>query len=201
MLFFKPKSGVEWIIAGLGNPGKKYEGTRHNAGFDALDSAAKEWGIDVRRVRFNALCGQGSASGHSVLLLKPQTYMNLSGNSLQQAASFYKTPSQNIIVLSDDINLAPGTLRIRKNGSAGGHNGLKDIIAALGDDFPRIRIGVGERPSQEQDNLAEWVTGRFSQQDRKCMEQRFGDIAKAMELIMDGRLDQAMAQYNGEGRK
>ena len=136
-----------WLIAGLGNPEAKYEGTRHNAGFAALDSLAGKWGISVSKTKFQGLWGQGEVDGHKVVLLKPLTYMNLSGDSIAPLAGFFKIPADHVIVLCDDITQAPGKLRIRPSGSAGGHNGLKSIIARLGgENFPRIRIGVGAKP-------------------------------------------------------
>ena len=145
MLFTK-KAAVEYIVAGLGNPGKKYEGTRHNTGFAALDHLAQQWGVQVTKAKFDALTGTACVDGTKVLLLKPQTFMNLSGVAVQKAADFYKVPAQRVIVLFDDISLAPGRLRVRPAGSAGGHNGIKSIIAAVGQEFPRVKIGVGERP-------------------------------------------------------
>lgn len=198
MFFKRAQSGVEWLVVGLGNPGKKYAGTRHNVGFDALDDAANQWGVEVRRARFDALCGTGEAGGHKVLLLKPQTFMNLSGNSVRQAADFYKIDPGHILVLTDDVALPPGLLRIRNSGSAGGHNGLKSIIGCMGQEFPRIRIGVGERPHTEYD-LADWVLGRFTAEERKAVEARWKDIAAAAILIMDDKPDQAMSRYNGAG--
>lgn len=199
-MFFRNKTGpIDFLVVGLGNPGKKYAHTRHNVGFDALDVMADEWSIDVKRSRFDALTGAGSAGGHKLLLMKPQTFMNLSGVSVQQAAAFYKLPAEKVLVLTDDVTQSPGTLRIRKNGSAGGHNGLKSIIAAIGEDFPRIRIGVGERPHPDYD-LADWVTGHFSPDDRKAVEARYTDVAKAALLVFEDKFDEAMGLYNGEGK-
>lgn len=199
MFFRKKATSVDWIIAGLGNPGKKYDNTRHNIGFEALDYLAKELSIEVRRAKFDALTGLGTANGQKVLLVKPQTFMNLSGKSIQQAADFYKVPSQRILVLFDDVSLAPGVLRIRLNGSAGGHNGLKSIIASVGDTFPRIKIGVGERPHPEYD-LADWVLSRFTTAEKKAIQERFADIAKASLLLLDDRARDAMDLYNGSGK-
>lgn len=200
MFFKRQKNEIEWLVVGLGNPGKKFEKTRHNVGFDALDVAAAKWGIDVRRSKFDGLYGQGNVGGAKVALLKPQTYMNLSGTSVQKAASFYKVEAQRILVLCDDVSLAPGVIRIRLSGSAGGHNGLKSIITFMGEDFPRIKIGVGEKPRPEYD-LADWVTGRPSAADGKLIAGRYDDIAAAMELLFKGETGEAMALYNGEGRK
>lgn len=194
MLFQKPT--VDFLIAGLGNPGKQYAGTRHNAGFDALDHAARRWGIAVDRAKFDGLCGLGTLGDCRVLLLKPQTFMNLSGQSVGKAADFYKIPPQRVIVLFDDISLPPGKLRLRKAGSAGGHNGVKDIIARIGQEFPRVKIGVGEKPRPEYD-LADWVLGRMSADERKAMERRFDDVAGAVEMITKGQFEAAQSRYNG----
>lgn len=197
-MFFKRRPAtIEWLVAGLGNPGKQYEGTRHNVGFDALDFISKEWDIPVRRSRFDALCGDGEAGGHRVLLLKPQTYMNLSGNSLAKAADYYKIPPERVMVLCDDVALAPGVLRIRLSGSDGGQKGLRSIIAALGDAFPRIRIGVGQKPHPDYD-MAKWVLARLAGEDAKQVAARWEDVAGAALLLMDGRASDAMSRYNGE---
>lgn len=195
-MFFQKPSSVEFLIVGLGNPGAKYAGTRHNAGFDALDWAARRWGIRVDRARFDALTGTGEAAGHKVLLLKPQTFMNLSGQAVGKAAAFYKVPAQNVIVLFDDISLAPGRLRLRKAGSAGGHNGVKSIISQIGQEFPRVKIGVGAKPHPEYD-LADWVLSRFTPDERKAMEVRYDDVADALEMMMKGQFEAAQSRYNG----
>ncbi len=200
MLFKKwktPAKGPAWMIAGLGNPGKKYENTRHNIGFDALDHAAARWGIEVKRAKFDALYGLGELGGEKVLLLKPQTFMNLSGQSLMKAGAFYGIPPERTLVLFDDISLVPGALRIRLSGSAGGHNGLKSIITFLGEDFPRVKIGVGERPRPEYD-LADWVLSRFTTAERKAVTARFDDIAAACELLVQGKEKEAMERFNGK---
>ena len=185
-----------WLIAGLGNPEPKYDGTRHNAGFAALDALASEWGISVSKAKFQGLWGQGDVGSHRVVLLKPLTYMNLSGNSIAPLANFFKIPANHVIVLCDDVTQAPGKLRIRPSGSAGGHNGLKSIIAQLGGDaFPRIRIGVGTKPTPEYD-LADWVLGKLPAADKTAQEERFKDIAAAAKLIMDGKLGEAQNRYN-----
>lgn len=198
MFFKKRAAGVEWIVAGLGNPGKKYDGTRHNIGFAALDHLSEKWAIPAKRSKFDALCGNGNVAGQGVLLLKPQTFMNLSGQSLLKASEFYKVPPERVLVLFDDVSLAPGVLRIRLTGSAGGHNGLKSIITFLGEDFPRIKIGVGEKPRPEYE-LADWVLGRFSTEEKKAVAARFDDIAEAALLLFDGRDAEAMSGFNGEG--
>lgn len=201
-MFFNKKetlSGDPWLIAGLGNPGKKYEGTRHNVGFDALDFAADAWNIDVRRSKFDALTGKGKLGDTEVVLLKPQTFMNLSGVSVQKACDFYKIPPQRVLVLFDDVSLEPGILRIRMNGSAGGHNGLKSIIASVGQEFPRVKIGVGGPPRPEYD-LADWVLSRLTGDETKQIQARFKDVAAAARLIVEGNETEAMSQYNGQGR-
>ncbi len=188
--------GDAWLIAGLGNPEKKYDGTRHNVGFEALDHIAKEWNIQPVKAKFQGLWGQGTVDGRKVILLKPMTYMNLSGQSIGAAAQFFKIPPQQVIVLCDDVEQAPGKVRIRPQGSAGGHNGLKDIIAHLNSqDFPRIRMGVGKKPHPEYD-LADWVLGKPSGEDRKAIDARYPDAEAACRLIMAGKLSEAQNKYN-----
>lgn len=185
-----------WLIAGLGNPEAKYEGTRHNAGFAALDYLAGKWGISVSKSKFQGLWGQDEVDGRKVCLLKPLTYMNLSGDSIAPLAAFFKIPADHVIVLCDDITQAPGKLRIRPSGSAGGHNGLKSIIARLGTDaFPRIRIGVGEKPRPDYD-LADWVLGKFQGEDKKVMEEAVKRAADAVECILKEGADRAMNRFN-----
>lgn len=186
-----------WLIAGLGNPEAKYDGSRHNAGFAALDSLAAQWGAAVGKAKFNSLWGQCEVDGHKVVLQKPLTYMNLSGEAIAPLAAFFKIPPEHVIVLCDDITQYPGKLRIRPSGSAGGHNGLKSIIARLGGEaFPRIRIGVGAKPNPEYD-LAAWVLGKLPPEDAKAIAARHGDIEAAARLIMCGRLSEAQNKYNG----
>lgn len=196
MLFQRRQTGIDYLIVGLGNPGKPYEETRHNAGFRALDAAADAWGIRVARARFSALTGTGEVGGSKVLLLKPQTFMNNSGEAVGAAASFYKLPPGRVIVIFDDVSLAPGRLRVRRSGSAGGHNGIKSIIAAIGQEFPRVKIGVGEKPHPEYD-LADWVLGKPSVDDRKAIASRTDDVRGAVEMIIKGQFDAAMSKYNG----
>lgn len=195
-MFFK-KSSIDWIVAGLGNPGKKYDLTRHNVGFEAMDTLARLWNVDIKRSKFDGLTGTGSVQGHKVLLLKPQTFMNLSGKSLLAATEYYKVPSQRVIVLCDDVTLAPGVLRIRDKGSDGGHNGLKSIITFLGQEFVRIRIGVGAKPHPDYD-MADWVMGKLSGTEQDLIRSRYEDIEKAVGLLMAGDLAAAMSRYNGE---
>ena len=190
------KEDIMFIIAGLGNPGAKYEKTRHNAGFDTLDVIAGKYGITIDRKHGKSLTGTGYIEGQKVLLCKPQTFMNLSGDAIAELTGYYRLdPCSQIIVIYDDINLEPGQLRIRKKGSAGGHNGIKDIIAKLGtDQFMRIRIGVGEKPAQW--DLVDYVLGRMSPEDRKLMESASADASAAVALMVAGGADEAMNRYN-----
>lgn len=185
-----------YLIAGLGNPTKEYDKTRHNAGFSVIDVLADRYRIDVSEKKHKALCGRGVIEGQKVLLLKPQTFMNLSGESVREAADFYKVDPEHIIVIYDDISLDVGQLRIRKKGSAGGHNGIKNIIAHLGtQEFPRIKVGVGDKPPRM--DLADYVLSRFSKEDREKMEQAFKDAAEAVEVMIAEGPDAAMNQFNG----
>ncbi len=184
-----------YIIAGLGNPTKEYEKTRHNAGFDAIDVLAEKHGIQITERKHKAFCGTGFIGGERVLLAKPQTFMNASGESLREAADFYKIRPEQVIVIYDDISLRVGQLRIRTKGSAGGHNGIKSIIAHLGSqDFPRIKIGVGAKPDRM--DLADYVLSRFSQTDRQMMEDAFQNAADAVEFMLADGADAAMNRYN-----
>ncbi len=186
-----------WLIVGLGNPGREYEKTRHNAGFRALDILAEKLGCRVDKAKFQGLYGQVNYKGKKVLLLKPQTFMNLSGRSVLQLSSFYHVPPQNIIVMFDDISLAPGALRIRKDGSAGGHNGIKSIIAELGSqDFPRVKIGVGAKPHPDFD-LADWVLSAFSAQEEKSLLPALERAADAALTIVDTGVPEASNRYGG----
>ncbi len=192
-----PISGaVEFMIVGLGNPGKQYENTRHNAGFMALDAIAEKARADIKRIKYKGLIGECRLAGKRTLLLKPSTFMNLSGQSVQEAMSFYKLSPQQVLVLFDDVNLAPGKLRIRRKGSDGGHNGMKNIIYLSGSDqFPRIKIGVGQKPHPDY-NLADWVLSRFSAQELKDLSPALENAAAAAELIVKGEIDRAMNLYN-----
>lgn len=185
-----------YLIAGLGNPTRQYEHTRHNIGFDAITYLADRYHIVMNTKKFQGICGSGVIEGQKVLLLKPQTYMNLSGNSVGEAANFYKLdPATEVIVIYDDIALDPGFIRVRKKGSAGGHNGIKDIIAHLGtQEFQRIRIGVGEKPKDY--DLADYVLGRFTAEDRKKVEEAMEQAADAVSLMVQERTDEAMNLYN-----
>ena len=191
-----PQGPVSFIIVGLGNVGKQYELTRHNAGFLAIDRIAEKYGAKIDRVKFHATVGECTIGGKRVLLMKPTTLMNRSGLAVGEAASFYKIPAENILVLHDEISFDPGMLRIRRKGSAGGHNGLKSLIASLGsDEFPRVKIGVGKKPNPEYD-LADWVLGKMPEGDMKAMSSRFDDIAVAAEMIVKGDIDGAMAKFS-----
>ena len=194
----KEKSAApEFIIAGLGNPGEKYSRTRHNAGFLAADYISQKCGVQLKKLKFKSLCTNARIGEHSVLLLKPETFMNNSGEAIAEAASFYKIPPEKVIVISDDICQAPGRMRIRKSGSAGGHNGLKSIIACLGsENFMRIRIGVGEKPHPEYD-LADWVLGQFSRDDMEKLFKIFESVYEACLMLLDGKCDDAMGKFNG----
>lgn len=197
-MFFQSRTGgVEYIIAGLGNPGPRYAGSRHNAGFAALDAAADVWGARIVRAKFSALTASAEVAGKKVLLIKPQTFMNDSGTAVGAAAAFYKIPPERIILLFDDISLAPGRLRIRGKGSAGGHNGVKSVIAAIGENFPRVKIGVGEKPRPEYD-LADWVLAAPPAEEQKLIRSRFGDVRTAVELILNGKISDAMTRFNRE---
>lgn len=185
-----------FIIVGLGNPTKEYEGTRHNVGFDVIDLLADKYNIPVTDRKCRAFCGKGIIAGQKVLLVKPQTYMNLSGESVRGMVDFYKIDIETeLLVIFDDVSLPVGQLRIRKKGSAGGHNGIKNIIAHLGtNEFQRIKVGVGEKPKEY--DLADYVLGHFSKAEREEMETGYQHAADAIELILQDELDAAMNQYN-----
>ena len=194
MLF---KKNDAWLIVGLGNPGREYEKTRHNCGFRALDILAQKLGCKVDKGKFQGLYGQVSYGGSKLLLLKPLTYMNLSGRSVLQLSAFFRIPPQRIIVLFDDISLEPGRLRIRADGSAGGHNGIKSIIAELGSqDFPRVKIGVGGKAHPEQD-LADHVLSNFSAQEEKALASALERAADAALCIIDHGVPETANRYNG----
>ena len=189
---------VKFIVAGLGNPGKDYENTRHNAGFLAIDSLAVSKGVKIDRAKFQALTAVVEIGGVGVLLMKPQTYMNNSGSAVSEAARFYKVAAENIIVISDDINLDVGRLRVRKSGSAGGQKGLNDIIEAMGTEaIPRIRVGVGKKPHPDYD-IKDWVLSSFSATEMKALSENFGRVASGIERIVSGDVDGAMQICNGK---
>nr|WP_296267065.1 aminoacyl-tRNA hydrolase [uncultured Merdimonas sp.] len=189
-----------FIIAGLGNPTSQYEGTRHNVGFEVIDTLADKYNIAVETRKSRALIGKGIIGGQKVILAKPQTYMNLSGESIGALVSYYKADEeQELLVIYDDISLDVGQLRIRRKGSAGGHNGIKNIIRHLGTDvFPRIKIGVGEKPKGY--DLADYVLGHFSREERLSMEEGYQKAAEAVEMIVRGELDAAMNMYNKKSK-
>ena len=196
MFSFKKAGPVEWLVVGLGNPGPKYEWTRHNVGFLVVDELAERASIPVQKLKYKALTNTTVIGGQSVLLMKPTTYMNLSGESVGQAARFYKIPPERVLVISDDVALPQGKLRIRRSGSAGGHNGLKNIIAHLGtDQFPRLKVGVGDKPYPDRD-MADWVLGKFTGPDKAAMEQAIAKAADAVACLLEHGIDQAMAKFN-----
>lgn len=195
-MFFQKSGGVSWLIVFLGNPGPKYEGTRHNAGFMAADAMAKKKGVAINKARFKALTAVCEIGGERAMLMKPQTYMNLSGEAAAQAAHFYKIPPEHVLVVSDEISLSIGKLRVRAKGSAGGHNGLKDIIARLGtSDFPRIRIGVGAPPHPDYD-MADWVLSSFKNQDAEIMAESAKRAAEAVECYVLYGAERTMNSFN-----
>ena len=195
-MFFAKPGGVKWLVVFLGNPGLKYEQTRHNAGFMAADALAKDKGIKINRSRFKALTATVDLGGESVLLMKPQTFMNLSGEAVIQAVKFYKIAPDHVIVVSDEMSLPIGKLRIRTKGSAGGHNGLKNIIAHLGtDSFPRIRIGVGAPPHPDYD-VADWVLSVFRNKDAEEMAEAANRAAEAVECYVLHGPERAMNRFN-----
>ena len=187
---------ISFIIAGLGNPGDKYKSTRHNIGFIAVDYIADKVWTKIDKVKFHSLVGEINIGPLRGLLMKPETFMNNSGQAIAEAAKFYKIPPERIIVLHDEISFDPGIFRIRRKGSSGGHNGLKSIIACLGsEEFPRIKIGVGQKPSPDYD-LADFVLGKFPLDDLSKIIARFNDLYHATELILSGRIDEAMNRYS-----
>jgi PTH1 family peptidyl-tRNA hydrolase len=192
----KSSAPVSYMIVGLGNPGEKYDKTRHNIGFMMLDALADKLGVSVRTAKFHALIGECELGGRRVVLMKPQTYMNSSGEAVGECARFYKIAPENILVLCDEISFAPGRLRIRRRGSAGGHNGLKSIIAHLSsEEFPRIKLGVGNKPTPDYD-LADWVLSRFPKADLDVIAQMTPKVLSAMEEIVGGDIDGAMMRYS-----
>ncbi|MBE6895883.1 MAG: aminoacyl-tRNA hydrolase [Ruminococcaceae bacterium] len=187
---------MDYIIVGLGNPGKQYEYTRHNVGWLAVDYITRKLGIKINKLKFKSLCGEANINGKKVLFLKPQTYMNLSGEAVVAAAGFYKVPTENILVLCDDIALPSNKLRIRRQGSDGGHRGLRSIITLLGSDrFPRLKIGVSDRENPKMD-LKDWVVGDFSDKELDELDKILPDIYDIADLFVSNNLDKAMAKYN-----
>ena len=187
---------LTWIVAGLGNPGLEYENTRHNAGFLTMDELAKQCGVKLDQMKFKSECGEAMLGEVRCLLMKPTTYMNLSGDAIAAAANFYKIPPEQVLVIYDDISLPPGKLRLRRKGSAGGHNGIKSIIAQLGtEEFPRIRVGVGAKPNPQYD-LADWVLSKFSEEDMTALQPALEHAADAAKKIVSGDMNGAMNLYS-----
>lgn len=195
-MLFSKKLPVSWLIVGLGNPGDKYDGTRHNAGFWAVDALADQGRFQITRVKFKALTAQTEVGGQGALVMKPTTYMNLSGEAVGEAARFYKIPPERVLVISDDVDLPLGRLRLRTSGSAGGHNGLKSVIQHLGgSQFPRLKVGVGGKPHPDY-NMADWVLGRLQGEDKKVMDQAVKRAADAVECFLRDGPQKAMNQFN-----
>ena len=195
-MFFQKKAPVSWLIVGLGNPGDKYEGTRHNVGFMVADELGERGRFPIQRLKYKALTNTAAIGGQGALVMKPTTYMNLSGEAVGEAAKFYKIAPDRVLVISDDVDLPLGKLRIRTGGSAGGHNGLKSIIQHLGSDqFPRLKVGVGEKPHPGYD-MADWVLSRFQGEDRKVMDEAVKRAADAVECFLRDGPQKAMNQFN-----
>lgn len=194
----KPKAPIEWLVVGLGNPGRDYVTTRHNAGFLAMDILARKKGVVCDRSRFKAMTAECEIAGKGVLLMLPQTYMNLSGEAVREAAQFYKIPAEHILVISDDINLDIGRMRLRTGGSDGGQKGLRSIIYLMGfDNFPRLRIGVGKKPHPDME-LSDWVLSRFTDGELKQLEKLMGIAAECVELYIGGKQDEAVRVCNAK---
>ena len=195
-MFFQKKAPVSWLIVGLGNPGDKYEGTRHNVGFMVADELGERGRFPIQRLKYKALTSTAAIGGQGALVMKPTTYMNLSGEAVGEAARFYKLPPDHVLVFSDDVDLPLGRLRIRTGGSAGGHNGLKSIIQHLGtDQFPRIKLGVGGKPHPDYD-MADWVLGRLQGEDRKILDEAAKRAADAAACFLKDGPQKAMNRYN-----
>ena len=196
-MLIKNQGGASWVLVCLGNPGDQYENTRHNVGFMVADELAERANVPIQRLKFKALTNTLTISGQKVFIMKPVTYMNLSGEAARPAADFYKVPADHVLVVSDDTALSIGRLRIRKGGSAGGHNGLKSLIQHLGtDQFPRVRVGVGEKPHADYD-MADWVLGKFVGEDKKAIDLAVKKAADAIECIIKDGLDKGMNKFNG----
>ena len=193
----KKSSSLDWIVVFLGNPGDKYENTRHNVGFMTADALGEKLNKPIQRLKFKALTNVVEYGGCRVLLMKPTTYMNLSGEAVREACMFYKLPPERVLVVSDDVSLPVGKIRLRRNGTAGGHNGLRSIIGQLhSDQFPRLKIGVGAKPHPDYD-MADWVLGHFSKEDRKAVDAAIDRALNAMECLFTQGIDKAMSRYNG----
>ncbi len=195
-----PTGKITHLVVGLGNPGDKYTFTRHNAGFLSIDFIAQKLGIKIDRVKFKSLCGECVVSGKRTLFMKPQTFMNLSGEAVREAADFYKIPPENILVICDDVNFDVGIIRIRRKGSDGGQNGVKNIIYQLGsDEFPRIKVGIGKKPSPDYD-MKDFVLSQFGEAEKKTLYSTFENIYNSVELILNDKIDDAMSHYS-KGKK
>lgn len=197
-MFFKRKTGapIDFMVVGLGNPGIQYENTRHNAGFIMLDALAADLGVRVDRARFRAYCGEGKIGDKRVLLMKPQTFMNNSGEAVRDAMKFYKLAPEQVLIMFDDISLDVGGLRVRRNGSAGGQNGVKSILQLCGSDaFPRVKMGIGAKPHPDYD-LADWVLSRFTKEERKVVNDTANKAVGAAKLIVAGNIEEAMNRYS-----
>lgn len=193
----KKSSSLDWIVVFLGNPGDKYENTRHNVGFMTADALGEKLNKPIQRLKFKALTNVVEYGGCRVLLMKPTTYMNLSGEAVREACMFYKLPPERVLVVSDDVSLPVGKIRLRRNGTAGGHNGLRSIIGQLhSDQFPRLKIGVGAKPHPDYD-MADWVLGHFSKEDRKAVDAAIDRALDAMECLFTQGIAKAMSRYNG----
>lgn len=191
-----PAGAMEYIIAGLGNPGTEYENTRHNVGFMTIDTLCEKYKVSCKKLKFKSLTCDVMIAGKRCLIMKPSTFMNKSGEAVTEAMSFYKIPPERTIIVYDDISLEPGKMRIRRKGSDGGHNGIKNIIYLSGSDmFPRIKMGVGAKPHPDY-NLADWVLGHFKKEDGEKLEQCFQNAVSALELMVAGKIDEAMNKYN-----
>ena len=196
MFFRRSSGGVKYLVVGLGNPDKRYRNTRHNTGFIAVDYMAKQLGVEIGKKKFDSLTAETVIAGEKVLLMKPQTYMNLSGGAVEKAASFYKIPPENVIIIFDDISLPVGKLRIRRKGTHGGHNGIRSIIDYLqSENFPRIKAGIGERPNPNYD-LADWVLSTFKEDELKGIEEVASHCLDIVKFIIEGKIEQAMSKYN-----
>ena len=197
MFFGRTSGGVSWLVVGLGNVGEKYDNTRHNVGFEVADELAERGRAPIQKLKHRALTNTLEIGGEKVLLMKPVTYLNLSGEAVGEAARFFKVPADHVLVISDDVSLPVGKLRVRRGGSAGGHNGLKNIIQHLGSDqFPRIKVGVGEKPHPDYD-MADWVLGKFQGEDRRTMDGAVERAADAVECFLREGPDKTMSRFNG----
>jgi PTH1 family peptidyl-tRNA hydrolase len=192
----KPVGAPEFIVAGLGNPEKKYTLTRHNSGFLCVDELAEKHNFKINKLKFKAIIADTQIGSHRVIVMKPQTYMNNSGEAIKEAAAFYKIPPERIIIIFDDISLDVGKLRIKRKGTDGGHNGIKSIVKHLGStDFPRIKLGIGKKPHPDYD-LADWVLSDFKKDEAVPLKQSIDNACEAIELMLDGEIDEAMNRYN-----